>query len=172
MILLILERVGNLKRGHLLLYGVSCGIIVLIRSGMLTELLYRLAGSSNAGYISKLSGVGYGFLLITTVNIFLAEYFAAVAGRAQRSGRDVVLFKRIEALMYASVLLIPLYSINVLFFRLFRSLMVFGYLVCAERFVEDRELRQRWWLLFALLLFVMLYDANGIGSIVSVLGMS
>lgn len=165
-LMLLMRKISDLRRSYYMLFGVAVILIIVIRSGIATNVLSRLAGETNQAYISRIGSIGYGFLLITMLQILVfVLFYKKVRNNEIENGPDE-LSNSIMLLFYATIVLIPLYSINVLFFRLFRNIMVFGYLIYSN---NGRKNRRGILLLVILLIILMLYDANGIGTIQSIL---
>ena len=167
-LMLIMKRIADIRRSYWLLFGVGVVMIIIIRTGIATKILNKMVGETNLSYTARLGSVGYGFLIITTIQlVFFYITHRTIRDAEVINGRSEM-NSDIMLLFYSSIILIPLYSINILFFRIFRNIMVFGYLVCACNFNISRQTRTRAWGLLIVLIVLMLYDANGIGTLQSI----
>lgn len=168
-LMLIMKRISHMKRNYWLLFGVAILMIIIIRMGIATTLLNSIVGETNASYIARLDKIGYGFLIITAIQLI----FMFIVQRSERErefidGADP-LNNDVMLLFYSTIILIPLYSINVLFFRLFRNIMIFGYLICAKNYWVTKGGKNRALVMLLVLFVLMLYDANGVGTLKSIL---
>jgi len=165
-LMLLMRKIADLRRSYCLLFGVVVIMVVVIRSGIASNLLSRMAGETNQSYISRIGDISYGFLIITMLQLLVFAFFYKEVRNQEIENGPNELNNSIMLLLYSTIILIPLYSINVLFFRLFRNIMVFGYLICSNK--NSRNRRSVLFLVL-LLIILMLYDANGIGTIQSIL---
>lgn len=168
-LMLIMKRIANLRRNYYLLFGVVFVMILVIRTGSANNFLMRLAGEQNVSYISRIGSVGFGFIIMMLLQIFFFYnvYYFIKQAEIERGANPF--YNDIMLLFYSTLILIPLYSINVLFFRLFRNIMIFGYVISSENMNLNNNCRNRAKFMILIALILMLYDANGIGSIQSIL---
>lgn len=181
---LFYKKIKNKKIMTFFLIIFDAVLILLLRVGALSKIVNSLVGETNTFYIKKIETAGFGFI----ISIFLHVAFVFLLEIAIRkkidnhvndcnytdNGWKNVSFEpiyrddNIMILNYCSLILIPLYSINTICFRLFRGMLLLNYIVIGECYSKkNKDI-----ILFGIILLevtCMLFDANGIGSIISVI---
>lgn len=160
-------------------------LIILLRAGRLSGIVNSLIGDTNTFYLGIMETAGLGFI----ISIFLHVSFVFLLRIAIQRKLDVYSYnddhdysneeqgdtkseaidQDIMPMNYCSLILIPMYSINVFSFRLFRGMLVLDFLEISKCYSEKNK---DFVLLGLIVLEVicMLFDANGIESIISIMG--
>ncbi|MCD8052477.1 MAG: EpsG family protein [Lachnospiraceae bacterium] len=174
---LLYKRISDKTIMTFSLMGLDVVLIILLRTDVLSGLLNSLIGDTNTFYLGIMESAGIGFV----ISIFLHVCFVLLIQTAiqrNNNGENNIdesdyLAKSIDEdimlLNYCSFILIPMYAVNVLSFRLFRGMLVLDFLEVSKCYNEkNKDIA-----LFEIIILeviCMLFDANGIESIISVIG--
>lgn len=160
-------------------------LILLLRFGWISGIINSLIGDTNTFYLEIMETAGLGFIISIFFHVafvFLLRiaiqrklhvysydddyYFANdEQGYIEAEGID----QDIMLMNYCSLILIPFYSINVLSFRLFRGMLILDFLEISKCYTKKNK---DYVIIGIIILEVicMLFDANGLESIISIIG--
>lgn len=160
-------------------------LILLLRFGWISGIINSLIGDTNTFYLEIMETAGLGFIISIFLHVafvFLLRiaiqrklhvysydddyYFANdEQGYIEAEGID----QDIMLMNYCSLILIPFYSINVLSFRLFRGMLILDFLEISKCYTKKNK---DYVIIGIIILEVicMLFDANGLESIISIIG--
>ena len=173
---LVYKKVSDKKIITIFLILIDGGIILSLRNGNISGVVNAIIGEANSFYLKIMETAGVGFLIsiflqaaflylffkISSIEKYKCEYAQNVMEQKQVR-QDVII------LNYCSLIFIPLYTINVITFRLFRGLLILDYLEISKNYKNKNKDAL---LLGILILEVicMMFDASGIESIISIIG--
>ena len=166
----IVYKKGRKKRNvFIMLLGADFILIILLRMGWILNIVNALMGETNSFYLEIMQGAGIGFLIPAFLHlVFVFTFNRTISGEISTGHSDEVDLD-IMTLNYCSLILIPLYSINVLSFRVFRGMLLLDFFVISRHYYDKKK---NLTILVVIILEVtcMLFDASGIQSLLSILG--
>ena len=114
---------------------IDFGAIFVIKSNLITQWLFEHVGESYQLFIHQVENVGYGFLLYVMVQ--LVYYFSLKQIRPYVMEKNSI-YEEIYYLNNVLLLIFPLYAIDIIFFRLYRNVMILNAL-CYARNAKIRK---------------------------------
>jgi len=166
---LLVSKIKNKVSIFCLLLGIDIFLILIMRMGWVNSFLNLIVGRSNIQYIFAMKDARVGFLINVFFQIVFSYFLFLTVKAIQQDEMGNGVISDILILNYCAAIFIPLYSINVLFFRMYRGILIFNFWAWAYRYkYHKKDL-----LLVGIIvleIICMLYDANGVGSLVSILG--
>lgn len=164
-------------------------LIILLRSNMISSFVKSLVGETNAFYLVIMESARLGFIITILLHVAYVLFLHLIVKKKSfnysfdsinfndfKSLENKSMFNQfsnisrdIMLINICSLVLIPLYSINVLSFRLFRGLLLLNFFVISKYYYRNKKDL----VLFGIIvlgIICMLFDANGLGSIISILG--
>jgi hypothetical protein len=169
LLFIMYKKIKNKQMMTGILISLDILFILLLRFGSISSFLFKLVGDTNTFYFSIMNTYGMGFFITIFLQcgyIFLL-YKTMRKKTANNSGDE--LREDIMLLNYCSLIFIPMYSVNTFSFRLFRGLLLLDFLLISQNY-KIKKFNLDLALFIALEVVCMLFDANGLGSIISIIG--
>lgn len=169
-ILLVYYLIMKTKIKYIYIMIFSFIISLVIRTNFILNIINLLIPVTKQTYIISMNDIGYGFILTI---IWQLAYFIIlkssmkklnVSHCANKFDNNIYNFNK------ALLCIIPLYMINVLFFRIVRNVLIFTYILVYKSNVAcSLNKRKEMSLLFILNILLLFVEASGYASLISIL---
>ncbi|MCI6468989.1 MAG: EpsG family protein [Lachnospiraceae bacterium] len=133
--------------------------IFAIKSGMLTNLLYKyITKDTDVIFLDEMRGAGNGWILLSGVQIifFIMIIISYKNNKENKKLREEM--NSIFRLNCVMLLIFPLYAINIIFFRLYRNILILNSICYANYFGKNRKIYKL--IVIFLYIFEFLFDGG------------
>lgn len=163
----IMKKIRNPKSVIFIIFLIGVGLIFSLRLNFTTGFVKILIGEFDGVYLANFSGDGFGFVIPLFFHLSFILLLNYVVKKKRKEGICEQYEQDLLLLNYASLIVIFGYSVNVLMFRLFRSILLLDYII----FCKNIRGKNNNFLIFTIMVLsviCMLFDASGVKSIISV----
>ncbi len=159
-----LMRKNSFKTNLVLLLMAIIMIFAVTRIDVIQNFFIDSIGEKALMYFEISESIGLGFIFVSFLHLLLVFFIYYLSEKNYNKDNNII-DSNINLLNLALIIVIPFYSINALFFRLFRNTIVFSYFSVSKSKNNGIIIG----LFYIMLIFLMGFDASGIDSIKSIM---
>ena len=111
-------------------------LIFLLKSGLLLNFLRsNITAETDIIYLNQMETAGNGWILLCSIQILFTVLIIVFSKNAQDSDDRM---KQITRFNYVMLLLLPFYTINIVFFRLYRNILLLNSICYSSKLAGNR----------------------------------